>query len=334
MKHEFMTESPEILKEFIMYMETIKGKSSKTVEEYFLDLRMFFRFMILEKLEKSNSDDFNSISIKQIDMSFVSEIKLIDVYAFLDFVMRERGVESAGRARKVSSIRSFFKYITQKKGYLKVNPVLELDTPKIKKTLPKHLTLDESVELLDSVDGQFKERDYCILTLFLNCGLRLAELISINLSDIRPDHTLKVIGKGNKERMVYLNDACVNAVDAYMKVRHIDGVDDKNALFLSRNKNRISRRAVQNIVEKNLGKIALSGQGYSTHKLRHTAATLMYQHGGVDVRVLKDILGHENLNTTQIYTHLSDVQMKDATESNPLAKIKQKKTSKKPEIDE
>ena len=201
-----------------------------------------------------------------------------------------------------------------------------LESPKVKNALPKHLSLEDSLELLASVDGPNKERDYCILTLFLNCGMRLSELCELNLSDIRADGTMRLLGKGNKERIVYINDACDAAIKAYLAVRPNDAINfaDRNALFISRNKRRISNKTVQHIVKTYLEKAGLGGQGYSTHKLRHTAATLMYQHGNVDIRVLKDILGHSNLGTTQIYTHISDKQIKNAIDSNPLSNVKKK----------
>lgn len=209
------------------------------------------------------------------------------------------------------------------------NPLQELESPKLKKTLPKYLTLEQSLELLGCVDGKNKERDYCIITLFLNCGLRLAELVSINTNSVRTDNTLKIIGKGNKERVVYLNDACVKAINKYMMVRPVDGVKDKNALFISRNMRRINPRTVQNIVKKFIEKSGLGGEGYSVHKLRHTAATLMYQYGDVDILLIKEILGHENLSTTEVYTHVVDSQLKSAVDKNPLSGVSQTDTNSK-----
>lgn len=322
MNREILADASPVLKEFIMYLETVKGKSEKTVSEYFLDLRMFFRFLKKERKIIAEETDFNEIPIDDVDIPFLSSVQLIDVYSFLNYLKSDRQDQSATRARKTSSIRQFFEYLSVKQRYLKENPVMALDTPKIKKSLPKYLTLEQSLELLSKVDGEFKERDYCMLVLFLNCGLRLSELVGINLSDIRSDNTLRVVGKGNKERILYLNPACLDAIDRYLKVRPVDGVKDKDALFISRLKKRIGVRAVELTVDKYLAAIGLKGQGYSTHKLRHTAATLMYQHGNVDVRVLKDILGHENLGTTQIYTHISDKQMENAVNANPLAQVK------------
>lgn len=243
----------------------------------------------------------------------------------MDYAMRERGNNAATRARKTSSIRSFFHYLTNKKCLLSINPAEELEVPKKKKALPKFLTLEQSLELLNAVDGNYKERDYCIITLFLNCGIRLSELTGLNYSDVHIDErTMKVTGKGNKERIIYLNDACIDAIRQYLKVRPVDGVIDKKALFISRQNRRMSPKTVQAMVYKYLEKIGLDSNGYSVHKLRHTAATLMYQHGNVDIRVLKEILGHENLGTTEIYTHLTSSRMECAANASPLAHVKPK----------
>lgn len=330
MNREILSTASPVLKEFIMYLETVKGKSEKTVSEYFLDLRMFFRFLKMDRKLVDSQIAFDSIPIDDVDIPFLASVQLMDVYAFLNYLKSERHDNASTRARKTSSIRQFFGYISVKQHYLKENPVVALDTPKAKKSLPKYLTLEQSLELLSKVEGENKERDYCILTIFLNCGLRLSELVGINLHDIRSDNTLRVVGKGNKERILYLNPACLDAIQRYLKVRPVDGVKDKDALFISRLKQRMGVRAVQLIVEKYFKAIGLDGQGYSTHKLRHTAATLMYQHGNVDIRVLKDILGHENLGTTQIYTHISDKQMENAVNANPLSNV-HPKSKKEPE---
>lgn len=321
-----LSDAPVILKEFLGYMQTIKGKSEKTIQEYFFDLRTFFRYIKLSNGLVKPSTPFQEISIEDVDITLLETVTLTDVFEFMNFILSEKNNHAAARARKASSLRTFFHYLTNKTGQLKVNPVQELETPKLKKSLPKYLTLEQSIELLNSVEGEYKERDYCILTLFLNCGLRLSELVGLNVSDINlKEKLMKVTGKGNKERLVYLNDACIDAIHSYLRVRPVDGVIDKKALFISRLNKRIGTQAVQQMVKKYLAKIGLDGQGYSVHKLRHTAATLMYQHGNVDIRVLKDILGHENLGTTEIYTHLSDHQMADAANSNPLSKIKKKR---------
>ena len=320
----FQDEAFPILKEYLYYLQTIRQKSIKTVDEYYIDLRTFFRYLKRVRHLVGSDVDFDEIKIDDVDLELIKSVSLTDAYEYMNYLQRERNNQAAARSRKVSSLRGFFKYITNKKHYLSVNPIEELEVPKKKKSLPKYLTLEQSIELLNAVEGDYQERDYAILTLFLNCGLRVSEMAGLNYTDIRSDNTMRVLGKGNKERIVYLNDACLKAVQDYMKVRPVDGVKDKKALFISRNRNRMSVKTIQAMVYKYLEKIGLNAQGYSCHKLRHTAATLMYQHGGVDVRVLKEVLGHENLATTEIYTHLSSEQMKNAAEHNPLAHVNKK----------
>ncbi len=326
MKHDILLSAPPIMRDFLTYNETIKGKSSKTVEEYYLDLQTFFRYILQIRGKVDRDTEFEKISIECVDRELILSITVSDLYSFIVFCKDDRGNSAATRARKTSTLRSFFKYLTNQARIIEVNPAEMLDSPKVKQSLPKHLTLEDSLNLLNSVDGKNKERDYCILTLFLNCGMRLSELCGINLGDIRSDDTLRLLGKGNKERIVYLNEACREAIKAYMAVRPNDSIiaTDRNALFISRNRRRISNKTVQHIVKTYLEKANLGGQGLSTHKLRHTAATLMYQHGNVDIRVLKDILGHSNLGTTQIYTHISDNQIKNAIDANPLSGVRQK----------
>ena len=325
-KEEFHT-LPQSVIEFLSYLSVVRSKSELTVLEYASDLRLFFRFMLIYRGIVPKDTEFEKIDISFIDLDFIKTVKTSDAYAFLSYCRSERKNDSASIARKVSSLRAFFKYLCVKMKQIPENPMEELESPKLKKSLPKYLSLDESIQLLESIDGRDKERDYAIITLFLNCGLRLSELCSLNYTDIESDGTMTVTGKGNKERTIYLNDMCVNAVKEYMKVRPVDGVKDKHALFLSNRKSRISPKTVQHIVEKFIKKSGLGDRGYSTHKLRHTAATLMYQKGGVDVLLIKDILGHENLATTEIYTHIVDEQLKDAVSSNPLNKLKGKKTA-------
>lgn len=328
MKPELLAESPPVIREFLGYVETIRGKSPKTVEEYYLDLRTFFRYIKLHRGLVPPDTDFEKISISDINLDLIKTIDLTQVFEYMNYLSSVRGNKAATRSRKVSSLRSFFKYLTNKTGKLDVNPVKELETPKLKRSLPKYLTLEQSLELLSRIDGKTKERDYCIFILFLNCGMRLSELVGLNLTDIHfGNSTANITGKGNKERIVYLNDACLDALKRYLAVRPREGIIDKNALFISGQRKRISPKTVQYLVKKYLSMIDLGGPGYSVHKLRHTAATLMYQHGHVDIRVLKDILGHENLGTTEIYTHLSSEQMATAAEANPLSHVKQRKFS-------
>lgn len=314
-----------LLREYLIHLRVIKAKSEKTIEEYFIDIRTFFRFLKVHRDIVSAEVPFEEIAIDDIDIDLVRSVSLSDAYEFMTYLMEERGNNSSTRLRKTSSLRGFFNFLTLKKHLLDENPLKELETPQQKKADPKFLTLEESIRLLEAVDGKKKERDYCILTLFLNCGLRLSELVGLNVTDISPENYIRVLGKGNKERIIYLNDACIFAINDYLKVRPNDGLKDRNALFISNQKNRISPNMVQKIVYKYLEKIGLDAQGYSCHKLRHTAATLMYQHGNVDVLVLKDILGHVNLGTTQIYTHLNTKQKEEAAKANPLSKIKAKK---------
>ncbi|MCL1820258.1 MAG: tyrosine recombinase XerC [Oscillospiraceae bacterium] len=308
---------PEIIVQFLTYHETIKNHSKLTVNGYYYDLRMFLRFM--KRHKGLAGGKFDEIRVDDIDLQFIKDITLDDIYAYLSFLSRERNLKQAARAREVAAIRSFFKFLTQKVHLLENNPVAELDSPKLKKTLPRYLKLDECVQLLSNVSGRFKARDYCILTIFLNCGLRVSEICGIDTTDIKDD-SLRVLGKGSKERVVYLNDACLNAIKAYIPERERLQPLNEKALFLSQRRGRIDRRTVHNLVKKHLSEAGLDHTRYSSHKLRHSAATLMLQNG-VDVRTLQEMLGHEHLNTTQIYTHIEDTQLREAAKANPLGKL-------------
>lgn len=323
MKREEFDKLPRLVQQYLLYLEAIKGHSELSVIEYASDLRTFFRYIMRQKgLVDKNTDD-SEIDLSPIDISFIKKITLNDAYQFLIYCKNVRKNNDNTRARRVISIRRFFIYLTDNQGMLDYNPMKNLDIPKTKKALPKYLTLEEAEKLLSVVDGPYKERDYAIITLFLNCGMRLAELVSIDYNDIKADGSLIITGKGNKERTVYLNQACIDAITAYMRKRPNDGVRDR-ALFLSSRNQRISPKTVQHIVYTNLNKAGLGDRGLSVHKLRHTAATLMYQHGNVDVLLLKEILGHENLGTTEIYTHLANDATKKAIEANPLSSQKSK----------
>ena len=330
---DYRTESPQLLREFLTYHEAIQGHSKKTVDEYFLDLRNFFRYIKIEKNQAPRDADLESIDISDVDLDLVRSVTISDVYSYMNYLTRYRaqhpnsdqtgyGLKASSRARKVAAIRSFYKYLTVKAKLLNENPMQDLDSPRQKKTLPRYLDLDSSIGLLDSVDGKYQERDRCILTLFLNCGLRISELIGLNTTDIRGDQ-LRVLGKGNKERILYLNDGCLDSIQNYLAVRDQNAIDG-NALFLSRLRTRISKAAVEKLVKKYLTKAGLDAAMYSPHKLRHTAATLML-HSGVDVRTLQEVLGHEHLNTTQIYTHVDNENLRAAAKANPLGRIRQKK---------
>lgn len=317
-----LTNVPEPLSAFLIYIESIQGKSPKTANEYFYDLRTFYRFLKLKFSLVSSDVDFDKIEIDDISLDILSAVDLTTIYEYINFLNRERGNSSSSRARKVASLKSFFKYVCNKAKLLEINPTAELESVKINKQLPKHFTLEDSVNLLSEVEGRNSERDYCIFTLFLNCGMRLAELVGINITDIQGDK-LTVIGKGGKERTIYLNEACLDALAKYMVIRKEmkPSTKDKNALFLSERETRINRRTVQYTVEKYVKKMGLDPHKYTTHKLRHTAATLMHE-SGVDIRVLQEILGHKQLSTTEIYTHVSDDRMRDAVKSNPLSSLK------------
>lgn len=326
---DYRSDAPKVLRDFLAYHETIKGHSKNTVDEYYLDLRTFFRFLKIHRGMVPRDTELEKVDVTDVDLDFVGAVTLSEVYEYLSFLSRDRvrnqrsreaeyGLNAASRARKIASIRSFYKYLTVKAKLLRENPVQDLDSPKIPKTLPRYLSLAESRQLLESIDGRNRERDYCIICIFLNCGLRISEIVGLNLTDIRTDN-LRVMGKGSKERVVYLNDATAAAINDYLVVRK--GVQAQTgALFLSNRKTRITRESVHNLVKKSLLRAGLDAEKYSAHKLRHTAATLMLQNG-VDVRTLQEVLGHEHLNTTQIYTHVDNSELRVAATANPLGKF-------------
>lgn len=329
----YFTDAPSILRDFLTYHETIQGHSRKTVDEYFLDLRNFFRYIKIRKGRAPQHAALDEIAIDDVDLALAESVTLSDVYSYMNYLSRDRakhanspntgyGLTPAARARKIATIRSFYKYLTNKAKLIKENPMQDMDSPRLKKSLPRYLDIDESIHLLQSVDGPNKERDYCILTLFLNCGLRISELVGLNLTDVRADQ-MRVLGKGNKERIVFLNDACQQSVADWLMVRGASAAIDKNALFITRKHTRMTRDAVHYLVKKHLRAAGLDSSKYSSHKLRHTAATLMLQNG-VDVRTLQEVLGHEHLNTTQIYTHVDNEALRVAARANPLGNIKKK----------
>ena len=318
---------PLILRDFLAYHETIKGQSPRTISEYYLDLRMFLRFMKLMRNEMPMHTDLDSISIKDVDVSFIASITTSDIFDFLSYLANDResadgtnhGIAASARARKLSAIKSFYKYLTVRTKQLAENPVADLEYPKLRKSLPKYLTLEQSAALLQAVSGANEKRDYAILMIFLNCGIRRSELVGLNLTDVYEDR-LRVIGKGNKERFVYFGSSTRKAIDAYLPERNKKVLSDNRALFGSRDNNRISVTAVHRLVKKALLKAGLDSTQFSAHKLRHTAATMMLS-GGVDVKTVQEVLGHENLNTTQIYTHIENTELKIAAEANPLSKL-------------
>ena len=324
------SDCPQVVRDFLVYHESIKAQSPRTISEYHLDLRMFLRFMKLMRNDMPIHTRLDDIPIKDIDLEFIRQISTSDIYDFLSYLANDRtpdpdaavpqyGISPTARARKLSALKSFYKYLTVRTKQLVENPVADLDYPKLRKSLPKYLTFEQSSALLQAVSGQNEKRDYAILMLFLNCGIRRSELVGLNLSDVYEDR-IRVVGKGNKERIVYFGTACRKAIDAYLVERNKKVLSDNRALFGSRDGNRISATAVHRLVKKAFLQAGLDSTQFSAHKLRHTAATMMLS-GGVDVKTVQEVLGHENLNTTQIYTHIENTELKIAAEANPLSKL-------------
>lgn len=324
------TDIPQIMRDFLAYHENIKGQSPRTISEYYLDLRMFLRFIRLMRNDMPMNTPLEDIPIKDIDLEFIRQITTSEIFDFLSYLANDRphnpesavtdyGIEPVSRSRKLSAIKSFYKYLTVRTKQLQENPVADLEYPKLRKSLPRYLTMSQASSLLQAVSGQNSVRDYAILMLFLNCGIRRSELVGLNITDVYEDR-IRVIGKGNKERFVYFGTPCRKAIDAYLVERKKLVLTDDRALFASRNGNRISVSAVHRLVDKALLKAGLDTTQFSAHKLRHTAATMMLS-GGVDVKTVQEVLGHENLNTTQIYTHIESTELKLAAEANPLSKL-------------
>lgn len=324
------SDCPQILRDFLTYHETIKGQSPRTISEYYLDMRMFLRFIKLMRSDMPIQTRLDDIPIKDIDLDFIRSITTSDIFEFLSYLANDRspspdsaapeyGISPAARARKLSALKSFYKYLTIRTKQLQENPVADLEYPKLRKSLPKYLTMEQSAALLKAVNGPNQTRDYAILMLFLNCGIRRSELVGLNITDVYEDR-IRVVGKGNKERFVYFGTPCRKAIDAYLVERNEKVLSDNRALFGSRDGNRISVTAVHRLVKKALLQAGLDSTQFSAHKLRHTAATMMLS-GGVDVKTVQEVLGHENLNTTQIYTHIENTELKIAAKANPLSKL-------------
>jgi len=324
------TDCPQVLRDFLTYHETIKGQSPLTISEYYLDLRMFLRFLKLIRNDMPIHTRLDDIDIRDMNIEWLRDVTTSDIFDFLSYLANDRainpdsavtdyGISPTSRARKLSALKSFYKYLTVRTKQLSENPVADLEYPKLRKSLPKYLTLTQSAELLKAVSGPNEKRDYAILMLFLNCGIRRSELVGLNITDVYQDR-IRVVGKGNKERFVYFGTACRKAIDAYLPERNKKVLSDNRALFGSRDNNRISVTAVHRLVKKYLLMAGLDSENFSAHKLRHTAATMMLS-GGVDVKTVQEVLGHENLNTTQIYTHIENTELKIAAEANPLSKL-------------
>lgn len=318
MNYNYFELAPSPMCDFLEYLISIKGKSPKTVHEYFLDLRTFHRFLCLRFRLVPQNTVFEEIDIFQINLDLIKKVNLSDLHAFISFIDKERDNANRTKARKVACLKSFYRYLYSIMNMVSEDPAAKLETPKASKRLPIHLSLEQSKALLESIDGQNKERNFAIIMIFLNCGVRLSEIVSIDLNNYK-DETLTVIGKGNKERTIYLNTACIASIEEYLKVRPIPIAGHEQAMFLSNRRTRISQRAIQHLVEKYLIAAGLGDKNFSPHKLRHTAATLMYQYGNVDIVALQDILGHESVATTQIYTHINNERLKQAVKSNPLS---------------
>ncbi len=314
-----MDDCPEYVKDYLLNLKLIKDRADRTEEAYFIDIRTFLRYLKLKHGDVDTDTPYCKICVKDVPFSYLENLTLYDAYEYLNYLKEIRSNSTATRARKTSALKQLYSYLHNKAKMLDKNPLEDLEMPRIKNKLPKYLSLEQSIELLKNIDSKHKSRDYCIICLFLNCGMRLSELVGLNINDYSKDNrTLRLFGKGSKERIIYLNDACIDALETYLKDRPSNS-KDPDALFISQQLRRINKRRVQFIVEEMLKKAGLSNLGVTTHKLRHTAATLMYQHGGVDPLVLKDILGHKSIATTEIYTHLSNENLKKAAESSPLA---------------
>ena len=327
MKQEYYDDCPYYLEDFLTNMKVIRNRADRTEEAYYIDIRTFLRYLKVKHRDVPDNTEWGEITIADVPIEYIENFTLNDAHVYLRFLKDKRGNETATRARKCSALKQFYLFLHQKAKLIEDDPMTNLELPTVKNKLPKYLSLEDSNKLLDSIDSNNKARDYCIILLFLNCGMRLSELVALNFADYsRDNRTLRLFGKGSKERIIYLNDACIDALDDYItNFRPNETAKDKNAIFLSANKTRINKRRVQQIVEENLERAGLSNLGITTHKLRHTAATLMYQYGGVDTLVLKEQLGHKSVGTTEIYTHLSNENLKAAAEATPLAARKNEK---------
>lgn len=322
-RHAPYTDVPKDVQDYLRYLETIINRSPRTVNGYYIDLRTFFRFLARYRSKDAAEQPLEQISVAGLDTDFIRAVTKEEIYEYLYYLSSQRQNQPAARARKLSSIKGFFHYMTAKAGILKIDPSEDISVPALRKALPKYLSLEESIDLLKNIQSDFYERDFCIITLFLNCGMRLSELVGIDMTDFKED-TIRIVGKGNKERLVYLNPACSDALRAYIDARaKLPNLRDKNALFVSKKTGkRLGNRRVEQIVSDCMRAAGLDGKGYSPHKLRHTAATLMYRHGDVDMLALKEILGHEHVSTTEIYTHINTQKLQDAANASPLSRMK------------
>lgn len=334
-RHDAYLDIPEDLQEYLHYLDFVKHLSARSIHGYYLDLRTFLRFLVLQSGQVPSDTPLHEINPKDLTIEDIRQVRKSTIFNYLKYLQAHDNTFSS-RSRKLSALRGFFHYLLTQVNRIQADPTENINLGSPKKALPKYLTLEEAQTLLNNTQSDFFERDYCIITLFLNCGMRLVELCGISMADFRDD-TIKIVGKGNKERLVYLNDACLDALNHYLPLRAKLNLVEKDALFVSkRTGKRLTPRRVQQIVERSLKAAGLDGRGFSPHKLRHTAATLMYQYGDVDMLALKEILGHENVSTTQIYTHINRKQLKNAVASSPLSGVKfqEKEPRKNPELEE
>ena len=308
---------PDYFRDYILYIEVVKNLAPKSIQTYYIQIRKFLEWVADYRLSYTNAE--GKPPLCSLPISSLSNLNEMDIQAYLSYLVNTANNSATTRRLALTSTKSFYDYLVKNAKLLDKNPVADIPKPKKEKTMPKYLSLDESISLLNAVDGEEQERDYCIITIFLNCGIRLSELVAANVEDVK-DNTLRIYGKGRKERIVYLNAACSAALTAYLQTRKdINKKNINHPLFISkRTGNRITGRRVEQIVEKYLRASGVGGRGYSPHKLRHTAATLMYQNGA-DVLTLKEILGHTSVATTEIYTHLHNTQVKNVMENSPLA---------------
>ncbi len=319
-------ECPYYLNDFFTYQRVVRLKSEKTLEAYYTDLRLFLRYLKVKHGTVPPDTPFKFIEIKDVPIDYIKSFSKLDALQYLNYVASQRGNTAKTRHRKLSSLRMFFKCLYRDLNLIPNDPMKDVDYPKLPTHLPKYLSLDESINLLENMntDDPYYLRDYCIITLFINCGMRLSELVGLDLQDIDLDErSMRLLGKGNKERIIHINDACADAIVSYLPTRK-ESEKEPNALFLSKRGTRITNRRVEQIVDNALKDSNLDNRGFSTHKLRHTAATLMYQHGNVDTLILKEILGHKSISTTEIYTHISNEKLKESMDASPLANIKNK----------
>ena len=320
--NDYKEDCPGYLSDFLFYLNVVKSRAPRTIQAYYIDLRTFLRFVKLSNNLVSPDTPFTEIKIADTPLELLQNFTLNNAYEYLYYTSSDLHNSTTTRARKTSALKQLFSYLHKKANLIDNNPLVELEIPSTKTRLPKYLTLEDSLELLSKISGTYSSRDYCIITLFLNCGMRLSELVGLNFKDISFENsTMRLLGKGNKERIIYINEACASALKTYLNDRPVTP-KEQDAIFLSKQNKRISKRRVQQIVEESLVKAGLDNKGITTHKLRHTAATLMYQHGNVDPLVLKEVLGHKSIATTEIYTHLSNENIKKAAEASPLSHVK------------